>query len=300
MDVAVVREVHCKTLLNRIDIPSLPFRWSLNPYQGCSHACSYCFARANHKSRGPDAGRGFAPVFAKVNAPQVLRQELRRHRWHREPILIGTASDPYEPAEVEYMLTRRILQVLVEFENPAAIMTKGVLVRRDVDVLRDLGRAAGVRVIFSVGSLDDRVWKLTEPEAPSPLSRLEAMQFFVENGISAGVAMAPLLPGISDSSESIDAVAAAAAGHGAKFLEANLLFLNPGSRESFMPSLEKAFPRLVPAYASLYCETYAPYGYRKSVLHVVAEARRKWGLPESLPWQTVQAPQRQLQLALTA
>lgn len=300
MDVAVVREVHCKTLLNRIDIPSLPFRWSLNPYQGCSHACSYCFARANHKSRGPDAGRGFAPVFAKVNAPQVLRQELRRHRWHREPILIGTASDPYEPAEVEYMLTRRILQVLAEFENPAAITTKGVLVGRDVDVLRDLVRAADARVIFSVGSLDERVWRMTEPGAPNPWARLEAMQFLVENGISAGVVMAPLLPGISDSSQSIDAVAAAAASHRAQFLEANLLFLNPGSREGFMPSLGEAYPRLVPAYARLFRKTYAPQTYKKSVLKVVAEARRKWGLPASSPWQTVRAPQRQLQLALSA
>jgi DNA repair photolyase len=173
------------------------------------------------------------------------------------------------------------------------------LVQRDVDVLRDLGRVADVRVIFSVGSLDDRVWKQTEPGAPSPQSRLEAMQFLVENGISAGVAMAPLLPGISDSSESIDAVAAAAASHRAKFLEANLLFLNPGSMERFMPSLEKVYPRLVRAYASLYRKTHAPYGYRKSVMNVVAEARRKWGLPASPPWQTVQAPQRQLQLALT-
>ena len=243
MGVAAVRAVYCKTLLNRTDVPGMPFRWSLNPYRGCSHACNYCFARPTHQFGGPDAGREFEQrVFAKVNAPQVLRQELHRNQWHREPIIIGTASDPYEPAEAEYLLTRRILQVLAEFENPAAITTKGVLVRRDVDVLRDLGRVADVRVIFSVGSIDERVWRLTEPGAPDPWARLEAMQFLVENGISAGVVMAPLLPGISDSSQSIDAVAAAAASHQAQFLEANLLFLNPGSREGFMPSLGEAYP----------------------------------------------------------
>ena len=301
MGATVVQEVYCKTLLNRIDAPSVPFRWSLNPYRGCSHACRYCFARPTQEFQGLEAGREFEQrVFAKVNALQVLRQELGRHQWKREPILIGTASDPYEPAEAEYLLTRRILQVLAEFESPAAISTKGVLVRRDVDVLRDLGRVAGVRVIFSVGSIDDRVWKLTEPGAPNPLSRLEAMQFLVENGISAGVVMAPLLPGISDSSQSIDAVAAAAASHRAQFLEANLLFLNPGSREGFMPSLEQAYPRLVPAYTRLYRKTYAPHAYEKSVLKIVAEARRKWGLPASSQWQTVQAPQRQLELALSA
>ncbi len=301
MGVVAVGEVYCKTLLNRIDVPGVPFRWSLNPYRGCRHACRYCFVRPAHESRGPSAGREFEPrVFAKVNAPQVLRQELRRQRWHRDPILIGTASDPYEPAEAEYLLTRRILQVLAEFERPAAITTKGVLVRRDVDVLNELGQVADVRVIFSVGSLDDRVWKLTEPGAPNPLSRLEAMQFLVENGIAAGVVMAPLLPGISDSSESIDAVAAAAASHHAKFLEAKLLFLNPGSRERFMSSLEAAYPRLVPAYARLYRRNYAPQEYKRSVSRVVAEARRKWGLPASSPWQIGQAPQRQLQLALSA
>ncbi|MDP6130434.1 MAG: radical SAM protein [Dehalococcoidia bacterium] len=301
MGVAAVRAVYCKTLLNRTDVPGMPFRWSLNPYRGCSHACNYCFARPTHQFGGPDAGREFEQrVFAKVNAPQVLCQELSRPQWHREPIIIGTASDPYEPAEAEYLLTRRILQVLAEFENPAAITTKGVLVRRDVDVLRDLGRVAHVRVIFSVGSIDERVWRLTEPGAPDPWARLEAMQFLVENGISAGVVMAPLLPGISDSSQSIDAVAAAAASHQAQFLEANLLFLNPGSREGFMPSLGEAYPRLVPAYARLYRRTYAPQAYKNSVLKVVAEARRKWGLPASAPWRSVQAPQRQLQLALSA
>ena len=298
---AEVQEIHCKTLLNRIDIPSFPFQWTLNPYRGCRHACRYCYARPTHEFLGLDAGREFEQrVFAKVNAPEVLRQELRRPKWKNEAIAIGTASDPYEPAEMEYRLTRRILQVLCEFQTPASITTKGVLVRRDVDVLRELARVADVRVNFSVGSIDEGVWKLTEPGAPSPLARLEAMQFLVENGVNAGVMMAPLLPGISDSTESIYDVAEAAAAHGARFIGANVLFLKPGSKEWFMPMLRETFPHLAPGYAKMYAKTYAPRDYTSSVMKVVDQARRSVGLASMEPTKSMHAPQRQLQLALSA
>ena len=298
---AEVQEIYCKTLLNRIDIPSFPFQWTLNPYRGCRHACRYCYARPTHEFLGLDAGREFDQrIFAKVNAPEVLRQELRRPKWKNEAIAIGTASDPYEPAEMEYRLTRRILQVLCEFRTPASITTKGVLVRRDVDVLRELGRVADVRVNFSVGSIDERVWKLTEPGAPSPVARLEAMQFLVENGINAGVMMAPLLPGISDSTESIYDVAEAAAAHGARFIGANVLFLKPGSKEWFMPMLKETYPHLAPGYAKMYAKTYAPRDYTSSVMKVVDQARRSVGLASMEPTKSMDAPQRQLQLALSA
>ena len=298
---AEVQEIFCKTLLNRVDVPDFPFRWTLNPYRGCRHACTYCYARPTHEFLGLDSGREFDQrVFTKVNAPEVLRQELRRPKWQREPIAIGTASDPYEPAEAQYQLTRRILQVLREFENPASITTKGVLVRRDLDVLQELGEVAEVQVTFSVGSIDEKVWKLTEPGAPNPMARLEAMQFLVENGIHAGVMMAPLLPGISDSAESIDAVAEAAAGHQAQYLGANVLFLKPGSREWFMPMLREAYPRLAPGYNSLYQKTYAPRDYTQRVLRLVDDSRRVWGLATKQAPRTMRVRQRQLELALTA
>lgn len=298
---AEVQEIHCKTLLNRIDVPDFPFRWTLNPYRGCRHACRYCYARPTHEFWGMDSGRDFEQrVFAKVNAPEVLRQELRRPKWQRESIAIGTASDPYEPAESQYKLTRRILQVLKEFENPASITTKGVLVRRDVDVLLELAQVADVRVTFSLGSVDEDVWKLTEPGAPGPSARLEALQYLVESGVPAGVMMAPLLPGISDSSENINAVASAAAAHKAQYLGANILFLKPGSKEWFMPMLREAYPRLIPAYATLYRKTYVPKDYTKKVLDVVDEARRTWGLNTKPPSSTMLGPQRQLQMALSA
>ena len=276
---AQVTEIHCKTLLNRLDIPSFPFRWTLNPYRGCRHACRYCYARPTHEFWGMDAGRDFEQrIFAKVNAAQVLRQELKRPGWRGESIAIGTASDPYEPAEAEYELTRKVLQVLVDFSNPASITTKGVLVRRDVDLLRQLSEVAEVSVNFSIGSVDEGTWKLMEPGAPRPQSRLEAMQYLVENGINAGVMMAPLLPGISDDEESIAAVAAAAHAHGARFLGSNVLFLKPGSKEWFMPMLKETYPHLEQGYAKLYRKTYAPEEYTKNVLSIVDRERRRWGL----------------------
>ena len=302
MPEAEVQEIYCKTLLNRVNIPDFPFRWTLNPYRGCRHACRYCYARPTHEYWGMDAGKDFDQrVFAKINAPEVLREELRRPKWQGEAIAIGTASDPYEPAEAQYQLTRRIIQVLSEFQNPASITTKGVLVRRDVDVLRELCRSADVQVIFSVGSIDDEVWKLTEPGTPRPLARLEAMQYLVESGIPAGVMMAPLLPGISDSSEGIDTVVEAAAKHKAQFLSANLLFLKPGSREWFMPLIRESYPHLTAGYARLYRgKTFAAQEYTSQVLKIVDEARHRWELPKGCPPRLLSGPQRQLEMVLSS
>ncbi|MFQ6030130.1 MAG: radical SAM protein [Dehalococcoidia bacterium] len=288
---AEVQEITCKTLLNRVNVPDFPFQWTLNPYRGCRHACRYCYARPTHEFWGMNAGSEFDQrVFAKVNAPEVLREELRRPKWQREAIAIGTASDPYEPAEAQYQLTRRILQVLAEFQNPAS---------RDVDVLLELYQNAEVQVVFSVGSIDEKVWKQTEPGTPSPLARLEAMQFLVESGLPAGVMMAPLLPGISDSSESINAVVAAAAEHKARFLSANLLFLKPGSKEWFMPLIRESYPHLVPGYAKLYQRTYPYRDYTKEVLKVVDDARHRWEIPLTNPPRELTGPQRQLQLTFS-
>ena len=297
---ADVQEIQCKSLLNKLDVPNFPFRWTLNPYRGCRHACRYCYARPTHEFWGLDAGREFEQrVFAKVNAPEVLRKELKRPSWRGESIAIGTASDPYEPAEAEYRLTRRIIETLCEFENPASITTKGVLAKRDVDVLRELRRVADVRVNFSIGSVDEEVWKTTEPGTPSPIARMEAMQYLVEHGVPAGVMMAPLIPGISDTSESINQVAATAAQHKAQFIGANVLFLKPGSKEWFMPMLREAYPHLSPAYAKLYRKTYAPKDYTAQVMKIVEDARLSWGLSARVPVKEMPQPQRQLQLAFS-
>ena len=280
MVAAEVTEIQCKTVINRVNAADFPFQWTINPYRGCRHACRYCYARSTHQYWGMDAGADFEQqIFAKVNAPAVLRQELSRPRWTGEAIAIGTASDPYEPAEAQYQLTRQILEVLAEFRNPASITTKGTLVRRDVDVLRQLHDVAGVQVVFSVGSVDEAVWRQTEPGAPHPMARLEAMQYLVEHGIAAGVLAAPLLPGLSDSAASIDALVRAAAEHRAQFLSGNLLFLRPGSREWFMPLIRESYPHLAPGYARLYHSPHAPRDYTAAVLNLVDDARMRWELP---------------------
>ena len=298
---ADIQEIHCKTLLNKIDVPRFPFRWTLNPYRGCRHACTYCYARTTHEFWGLDSGRDFETrVFAKVNAPEVLRKELQRPSWRRESIAIGTASDPYEPAEAEYELTRRILHVLRDFQNPASITTKGVLVRRDADILAELSQVADVHVNFSVGTIDEKVWRMMEPGTPSPLARMEAMQYLVESGISAGVMMAPLLPGITDDEANIQAVVEAAHTHKAQYLGANVLFLKPGSKEWFMPMLREAYPHLTAGYNRLYRKTYAPAEYTKGVLNTVDRARRKWDMTDRAEVQADIQQRGQLALAFTA
>ena len=278
---ADVEEIRCTTLINPVKVPDWPFRWTINPYRGCRHACRYCFARPTHEFLGLGTGRQFEQrVFAKVNAPEVLRSELKRPSWKREPIALGTASDPYEPAEKSYKLTRKVLGVLRDFANPVSITTKGVLVQRDIDVLQELSQVADVQVNFSVGCLDEEVWKATEPGAPNPLHRLEAMQALVEAGIHAGVIAAPIIPGLSDSEESLDELVGAAAAHKAQYLGGNVMFLRPGSKEWFMPLIRESYPHLAPLYANYYRGAYAPKDYARKIMARLDSLRSKWHLDE--------------------
>jgi DNA repair photolyase len=296
---ADVQEIYCKTLLNKIDVPRFPFKWTMNPYRGCRHACTYCYARPTHEFLGMDSGKDFdTKVFAKVNAPEVLRKELQRRSWRNESIAIGTASDPYEPAEAEYKITRRLLKVLQDFHNPVTITTKGVLVRRDVDILAELSQVADVHVNFSIGTINEKVWRTMEPGTPRPEARLEAMQYLVENGVSAGVNMAPLLPGISDDEANMQAVAEAAYDHKAQYLSANVLNLKPGAKAWFIPLLKESYPHLVSAYNRLFVNnnTYAPQLYTKSVMETFDRVRRQWNLPERAKVQENMAPKGQLQM----
>ena len=298
---ANVQDINCKTLINKVDYARFPFKWSMNPYRGCRHACTYCYARSTHEFWGMDTGKDFdTRVFAKVNAPEVLRRELRRPGWRGEAIAIGTASDPYEPAEAEYKITRRLLKVLLDFQNPVTITTKGVLVRRDADILAELSQVADVHVNFSISTVSEKVWRIMEPGTPRPEARLEAMQYLVESGVSAGVNMAPILPGISDDEASIQYVAEAAYNHQARYKGSNVLVLKPGAREWFMNLLKEAYPNLVPAYNRLFVNsnTYAPQLYTKSVMETVERVRRQWFLRERGEVQAKMSTKGQLRLQL--
>ena len=279
MSRVVFEEIQCKSLINRVRGDVLPFRWSINPYRGCQHACIYCFARPTHEYLGYSAGRDFDErIVVKINAPEVLRQELRNPRWRGELIALGTACDPYEPAEKKYRLTRKILEALRDFHNPVSITTKGVLALRDLDILRELASVTDGRVNFSLSTLDEKLWKVMEPKAPPPMKRLEVMERLVEAGVPAGVLLAPILPSVTDSKENLEAVVKAAAEHGAQYLAPNVLFLKPGTREWFMPFLREAYPHLTADYLRLYRGVYAPKNYTEKILTRIDNLRQRWGL----------------------
>jgi DNA repair photolyase len=277
----IFEEIECKSAVNRVSAGStrLPFRWSLNPYRGCQHACTYCFARGTHEFLGYDSGRDFdTRVIVKVNAAEMLRQDLAKASWRRELIAVGTACDPYQAAELKYSLTHRILRVLRDFANPASIVTKSPHIIRDADVLEDLSQVADLTVSFSVATLDEEVWKRIEPGTAKPRKRLEAMRLLAERGIKCGVLLAPVLPGLTDDAADLERVVEAAREYGASFVHDNVLYLRPGTKEWFMPFLREAYPHLSERYAKYYRGAYAPQTYTQEVHRVIDRLRLKYGL----------------------
>ena len=274
-------EVEAKSVINRVPGGALPFDWTINPYRGCTHACTYCFARPTHTFLDMDAGRDFeTKIVVKINAPEVLRRELAAPRWKGEHIAMGTGTDPYQRVEGRYRLTRRIVEALIDARNPFSILTKGTLITRDVDLLRRAAELAPVSAAFSIGTLDERVWRETEPGTPHPKARIEALRTLTDAGIPTGVLMAPVLPGISDAPAQMRAVVEAALEAGATHVSPILLHLRPGVREQFMPWLHEHHPDLVDRYRRLYPKAYASGTERKDLARtvggLVASARRRW------------------------
>src|SRR5687768_467520 len=246
-------EVEAKSVINRVPGGGLPFDWTINPYRGCSHACAYCFARPTHTFLDMNAGRDFeSKIVVKVNAPELLRRQLAAPRWKGEHIAMGTGTDPYQRVEGRYRLMRGIIEALTEKRNPFSILTKGTLIVRDIDLLQAAAERTDVSAAFSIGTLDERVWRETEPGTPHPKARTEAVAALTRAGIPTSVLMAPVLPGISDAPEQMRAVVEAALEAGATHVSPILLHLRPGVREEFMPWLEQHHPDLVPRYRELY------------------------------------------------
>jgi DNA repair photolyase len=244
------REVEVKSALNAVK--GMPFDWSLNPWSGCAHSCAYCFARAYHaryreKNVGADFDRN---VEVRVNIADVLRKELRRPR--DGALAIGTATDPYQPIEGKYRLTRRCLEALVDHPMPTSIVTKGPLVVRDIDVLKKLDERTELTVYFSVPCVDEEVVRKTDPGTAPPRQRLRALRMLREAGIDAAVLCMPVLPGISDSEESLDAAARAASEAGATAFRHRPLKIDVELQEYYYEFLATEFPVAVPLYASLY------------------------------------------------
>jgi len=272
------REEPCRNALNRVR--GMPFAWSLNPYMGCVHRCTFCYVRAfEARADRPWDDRYGASIRVKTNVAHVLRRELARASWEREAVAIGAATDPYQPAEGRYRLTRACIEVLGAAETPFSLITRGPLVVRDVDVLSAAARRARVSVTFSVPTLDTEIWRRTEPGTAPPRQRLRALSRLVEAGIDARVGMAPILPGLSDRPELLAEVVREARAAGATGIWANLLNLRPGTREHFLGTLERTWPELLPAYERLYQRNaYLPRRETDPVRERVRELAREHGV----------------------
>jgi DNA repair photolyase len=269
-------EITCKSAVNRVQ--GMPFRWSLNPYRGCVHACHYCYARATHSFYGLNADDDFeSTIFVKTNFPEVLRHELGRPNLAGDRISIGTATDPYQPIEGKYRLTRRSLEALVDYRQPASIVTKSTLVQRDLDLLVELNRVSEITVFFTVTTIDPEIWRAVEPSTPPPEKRLQALRQLREAGVPAAVFMAPVLPGITDSSASIEAVAAAAKEHDAISFGAMPLRLAPLVKEHYFGFIAEHYPGLLAKYQHSYGGQNAPEAWVRGLNERVDRALEKCG-----------------------
>ncbi|MEU3018722.1 Rv2578c family radical SAM protein [Nocardiopsis sp. NPDC007018] len=277
---AVAIEIRARSVINRVPGDDPMFRWTLNPYRGCSHACVYCFARRTHEYLDLDSGHDFdTRILVKVNAVERLRAELARPSWTGEHIAMGTNTDPYQRAEGRYRLMPGIISALRDTANPFSILTKGTLVLRDLPLLEQAARVTRVGMAVSVGSVDPRVWRTVEPGTPRPRARLGVVRALSERGLECSVLMAPILPGLTDSAEQIEETVAAIAEAGAKRVSPVVLHLRPGAREWYRAWLAREHPRLLPLYRELYGGgSYAPRSYQRIVTTAVREIAARYGL----------------------
>jgi DNA repair photolyase len=279
-DHATYQEIRCRSALNRAQ--GMPFfKWTLNPYRGCTHGCHYCFARKYQPHLELGAGDDFASViFVKTNVAEVLRRELQLPSRRGEQVALGTATDPYQPIEGTYGLTRACLEAFRDAPTPLGIVTKGPMVVRDIDLLRDLAKRAKLSVYLSVPSLDDDAWRRLEPGTAPPLQRLRAVRALVDAGIHCGVLMAPLVPGITTKPSLVEATIKAAADHGAVSVGAMVLHLEGGARSHFLQVIATEFPHLVDGYERLYTQSRAPAAYTGEVGRMVGLIKARYGVAQ--------------------
>lgn len=273
-DAARYQEIQCRAALNRT--AGMPFNWTLNPYRGCTHGCHYCFARKYQHQLELGAGDTFSSlILVKVNLVDVLTKELDKPSWTREQVAVGTATDPYQPIEGHYKLTRRSLQALAAARTPAGLVTKGPMVVRDIDVLAELTRAAACTIYMSVPSVDEDIWRDLEPGTAHPLQRLRAVKTLRKAGIRAGVLINPLVPGFSTRRKALERTIEAVADHDAAFAGMNTMYLDGGTRAHFMGFLQQEHPAIVRRYERLYAKKYVSKTYASLVKARFDSLRKK-------------------------
>lgn len=271
------QEVRCRSALNRAK--GMPFAWTLNPYRGCVHACAYCFARRYQSQLELGAGDDFSSVIlVKHNVVDVLAREVDKPSWGRGLIALGTATDPYQPAEGQYQLTRGCLEVLARARASVGLVTKGPMVVRDADLLAGMSARGDVTVYMSVPTVDEAASARLEPGAAPPLQRLRAVERLLEAGVRAGVLMSPLVPGFSTQPARIEATVRALAERGIPLLGGNVLYLEGGTRTYFLEFLEREAPQLLPKYGRLYAGTYAASPYAAQVRGLLTLMRERYAV----------------------
>lgn len=270
-------DTRCKSAINRVS--GMPFKWSLNPYRGCVHACHYCYARETHTFLGLNAESDFErQIFVKSNIADVLDRELSRPGWSGESIAIGTATDAYQPAEKRFRLTRACLEVLLRHRNPFSVVTKSSLIVRDLELIKAIAEAADARIYFTVTTTDEALSDRIEPGAFPPSVRLEALKTLADAGIHCGVLMAPVMPGINDSQANIDRVTEAAAAAGARSLYAGPLRLAAPVKDHFYAFLQHEFPDLLPWYLRNMDGQHLPKAAQERISARAKDARARFGL----------------------
>jgi DNA repair photolyase len=277
-------EVRARSVLNRVPARSrMPFRWTINPYRGCGHACVYCFARPTHTYLGFDAGRDFErEIVVKINAPEVLRSELARASWKREHVALGTNTDPYQWVEGRYRLMEGIWEALRDAANPCSVLTKSPLLLRDLPLMLQIAARTSISASLSIPTLDERAWRATEPHTPHPRARLEAVAELNRAGIPTGVLIAPLMPGINDAPHQVEPLLDAAAEAGATSIGGIALHLRGEVRGVFMGWLADQRPDLLERYERLYARgAYAP---REERARLAGLARGRGGAGRSQRW----------------
>jgi DNA repair photolyase len=282
-----------RSVLNRCSSPRMPFTWTINPYRGCEFGCRYCYARYTHEFMGMNRWEDFEEkIYVKRHTARILARELTPERLNGQSIALGTATDPYQPAERRYSVTRSLLAVMAQARDlRLSITTKGDLVTRDIDLLRRIAARSSVQVNITVTTLDRRLARIPEFRAPTPELRLKALQSLRQAEIAAGVNIAPIMPDITDNRENLDAVIAAAREHGATHVYANVLFLKPSAQQAFFPFLEQHFPHLRRRYAARFARSaFLDRGYKDRIFRLVDELKKKYGFsdrPELEPPATV-------------
>src|SRR5208283_129118 len=284
-----------KSILNRCDSDRVPFEWTINPYRGCEFACKYCYARYTHEYMEIDGADFEKKIFVKQDAAALLARDVSQKYSYEskasgytqaEHIAIGTATDPYQPAEREYGVTRACLEELAKREGlSVSIITKSNQIVRDIEILKVIAAKSALSVNITVTTLKPRLARLLEPRAPRPDLRLAAVKELRDAGLHVGVSASPLLPGITDADGELEGVAAAAKEAGAEWFFSGVLFLMPASARQFLPFIEEKFPRLAKQYREWYAKNgYAPEAYRKKASERVARIRQKFGF-SSRPWE---------------